>query len=52
MGHLDYHLEFEDRGTYLFARLTGKDSFAASLSYWNQIADEVARLKKTPIAAP
>jgi len=37
-------LEFEDRGTYLYACMTGKDSFAASLDCWNRIADEVERL--------
>jgi sugar/nucleoside kinase (ribokinase family) len=36
-----YRLNLEDRGSYLFAHITGKDSFAASLSYWNEIADAV-----------
>ncbi len=40
----DYHLTFEDRGTYLYAHLTGEDSFAASLSYWNEIGDQVKKL--------
>ena len=39
MHEQQYTLEFEDRGSYLYARLTGNDSFAASLSYWHQIAD-------------
>jgi hypothetical protein len=41
MSNLGYHLDFEERDTYLYARLTGKDSFAASLSYWNEIKDKV-----------
>jgi hypothetical protein len=41
MSDLGYQLEFEARDTYLYARLTGKDSFAASLSYWNEIKDKV-----------
>ena len=41
MNALDYQLTFEDRSTYLYVRLTGEDSFAASLSYWNEIADQV-----------
>jgi hypothetical protein len=39
-GH-NYQLTFEDRNAYLYVRLTGEDSFAASLSYWNKIADQV-----------
>ena len=39
-GH-NYQLTFEDRNSYLYVRLTGEDSFAASLSYWNKIADQV-----------
>ncbi|VGO17399.1 hypothetical protein PDESU_05995 [Pontiella desulfatans] len=39
-----YRLVFEDRGFYLYAHLTGEDSFAASLSYWNEIADKVREL--------
>lgn len=39
-----YTLTFEDRNGYLFASLTGQDSFAASLSYWNEIADKVGGL--------
>lgn len=41
MSALAYQLEFEARDTYLYAHLTGKDSFAASLSYWNEIKDKV-----------
>lgn len=43
MTTTSYHLEFEDRGDYLFTYLSGEDSFAASLSYWNDIADEINR---------
>ncbi len=39
-----YQLQFEDRGDYLYAHLSGADSFAASLLYWNDIADEIGRL--------
>ena len=35
MAENDYTLEFEDRGSYLYAHLTGMDSFAASLSYFD-----------------
>lgn len=38
----DYNLVFEDRGAYLYAHVSGKDSFAACLSYWHAIADKVA----------
>lgn len=41
MNFKEYILRFEDRGDYLFAHLTGQDSFAASLRYWNEIADEI-----------
>jgi hypothetical protein len=37
----NYRLSFEERNTYLYAHLIGEDSFAASLSYWNDIADKV-----------
>jgi len=40
----NYQLTFEDRDAYLYARLNGEDSFAASLSYWNEIADKVKAL--------
>jgi hypothetical protein len=39
-----YRLKFENRGSYLYVFITGQDSFAASLRYWNEIADEVSRL--------
>lgn len=41
MNEHNYQLTFEDRSSYLYIRLTGEDSFAASLSYWNKIADQV-----------
>ena len=44
MKHLDYRLDFEERDTCLFVRISGRDSFAASLSYWNEIADKVKEL--------
>jgi sugar/nucleoside kinase (ribokinase family) len=40
----NYQLTFEDRGSYLFAHIAGDDSFAASLSYWNEIAGKVSQL--------
>ncbi len=39
----DYILEFKDRDSYLYVYLAGKDSFSASLSYWNEIADQVRK---------
>jgi hypothetical protein len=44
MSTNNYRLTFEDRDTYLYAHLMGEDSFAASLSYWNEIADKVKAL--------
>lgn len=41
MNSEDFNLTFEVRGNFLYAHLTGKDSFSASLDYWNQIADQV-----------
>lgn len=41
MNGQNYQLTFEDRNAYLYVRLTGEDSFAASLSYWNEIAAQV-----------
>jgi hypothetical protein len=38
-----YTLTFEDRGSYLYVYLAGADSFAASLSYWNEIVDRVRK---------
>ena len=43
MSTADYALNFEDRGGYLYVCISGRDSFAASLQYWNEIADEIAR---------
>ncbi|MBT8043124.1 MAG: hypothetical protein KJN98_08130 [Pontiella sp.] len=45
MNALEYQLEFENCGSYLYARLSGKDSFPASLSYWNKIADQIKQTK-------
>jgi hypothetical protein len=39
-----YTLTFENRDSYLYAHLAGQDSFGASLSYWNKIADKVKEL--------
>lgn len=44
MSDLDYQIEFEDRGAYLYVHLTGTDSFAASLNYWNKIADKAKQI--------
>ena len=49
MNASEYKLVFDSRGTYLYASITGQDSFAASLSYWNEIADEVRRLGYTKL---
>jgi hypothetical protein len=40
----EYSLDFEDRGNYLYAHLTGKDSYAASLDYWSAIAGKARAL--------
>lgn len=39
-----FNLDFQYCRTYLYAHLTGEDSFAASLDYWNVIADKVREL--------
>lgn len=40
-----YSIDYEDRGDYLYARVSGeRDSIANSLSYWRAISDE-ARLR-------
>jgi len=49
MNVSDYKLVFDNRGTYLYAFITGQDSFAAALSYWNEIADEIQRLGYTKL---
>ncbi len=41
---MSYTLDFEDRGFYLFAHLTGKDSFEASMEYWYAIAAKTNQL--------
>jgi hypothetical protein len=46
MSSNEYSLEFRDRESYLYVYLSGKDSFAASLSYWNEIADQVTKSGK------
>ena len=40
-----FNLKLQYCCTYLYARLTGEDSFAASLDYWNVIADKVRELE-------
>lgn len=49
MSGSNYRLTFDKRGSYLYAFITGQDSFAAALSYWNEIADEVNRLGYTKL---
>ncbi|MDH3981469.1 MAG: hypothetical protein OES84_01060 [Kiritimatiellaceae bacterium] len=44
MNGKEFSIVFEDRGTYLYVQLTGKDSFAASLDYWQQIIDKEKEL--------
>lgn len=46
MSSGEYMLHFEDRGDYLYVNIAGQDSFASSLRYWNEIADEVERLDR------
>jgi hypothetical protein len=43
MNDREYTLTFEDRGSYLYVRITGRDSYEASMAYWPAIADEVER---------
>lgn len=43
MNTKEFNLIFKDRGNYLYVRLSGRDSFSASLDYWNQIADQVRK---------
>ena len=49
MNEFNCKLTFDTRETYLYAFITGQDSFAASLSYWNEMADEVNRLGYTKL---
>lgn len=44
MSNSEFQLTFEDRGSYLYAHLTGRDSFAASLDYWHQITGKAKEL--------
>ncbi len=41
---MPYTLTFEDRGSYLYAHLTGQDSFESGLEYWRAIADKTLEL--------
>lgn len=44
----DYDLRFEERPGYLLAHVTGPaDSLDVSLSYWQEIVEEVTRLQVT-----
>ena len=49
MSPQKFILDFEARENYLYAHLSGKDSFAASLDYWNQIVDQVQQLNVTKV---
>ena len=49
MSKFNYQLTFDNREIYLYVFIKGQDSFAASLSYWNEIADEVKRLGCTKL---
>lgn len=49
MSNFNYKLAFDDRKTYLYVFISGQDSFAAALSYWNEIADEIMRLGYTKL---
>jgi hypothetical protein len=40
----EFTLTFELRKNYLYAHITGRDSFSASLDYWKKIADKVRKL--------
>lgn len=45
MKEESFSVYFEHRGTYLYVKLTGKDSFDASLVYWHKIAEKVRNLE-------
>jgi len=49
MSPQKFILDFEARENDLYAHLSGKDSFAASLDYWNQIVDQVQQLNVTKV---
>jgi len=49
MSPQKFILDFEARENDLYAHLSGKDSFAASLDYWNQIVDQVQKLNVTKV---
>lgn len=44
MNMREFTLTYEIRENYLYAHITGRDSFAASLDYWNKIAGKVRQL--------
>ena len=44
MNKRDYNLEFENRGSYLYVKLTGRDSFKSSLEYWSKIGAKTLEL--------
>lgn len=39
-----YQIIFEDRDEFLYVHLTGRDSLAASLAYWGEIAEKAKEL--------
>ena len=49
MNSTDFTLNFEMRGSYLYAYISGQDSFSASLDYWNRIADQVREFNTTRV---
>lgn len=40
----EYRLKIEDRKSYLYAYVSGKDSMEVSLAYWKEIFDTCKRL--------
>ncbi len=44
-GSAHYRIEFESSGTLLRARVCGTSSFAATIAYWREVADEVRARK-------
>lgn len=49
-GASDFTISYEDRGDYLYARVSGqRDTVANSLAYWREISDEARRRGSTRV---
>jgi sugar phosphate isomerase/epimerase len=45
----EYNLTIQERNSYLYAHVSGKDSMEAALVYWQEIIDTCKRLKYSKI---